>query len=142
MQQREIIFQLLFFYYRQLVYETFVYHVNLKASQKLVKICLQKKRTHLFCETALHAAASRGLIDIVELLLNFGKESLECKHHSGKTVLMDAVESNDTKMVDLLLTSGANITAACGRKMSKDSVNQICSAYATHKKDFCIQFTA
>ena len=89
-----------------------------------------------FCETALHAAVSRGLIDIVELLLNFGKESLECKHHSEKSVLMDAVESNNTKMVDLLLTSGANITAACGRKMSKDSVNQICSAYATHKKDF------
>ena len=89
-----------------------------------------------FCETALHAAVSRGLIDIVKLLLNFGKESLECKHHSGKTVLMDAVERNNTKMVDLLLTSGANITAACGRKMSKDSVNQICSAYATRKKDF------
>ena len=99
------------------------------------KLTIQESH-RFFCETALHAAVSRGLIDIVELLLNFGKESLECKHHSGKTVLMDAVESNNTKMVDLLFTFGANITAACGRKMSKDSVNQICSAYDMHKKDF------
>ena len=31
---------------------------------------------------------------------------------------------------------GANITADCGRKISKDSINQICSVYITHKKDF------
>ena len=98
---------------------------------------MSPKRTHaFFCETALHAAVSRGLIDIVELLLKFGKESLECKHHSGKTVLMDAVAKNNTKMVDLLLRFGANITAAYGRKISKDCVNQICSVYFRHKKDF------
>ena len=98
---------------------------------------MSPERTHaFFCETALHAAVSRGLIDIVELLLNFGKESLECKHHSGKTVLMYAVESNNSEMVDLLKKYGANITADCGRKISKDSVNQTCSVYATRKKDF------
>ena len=98
---------------------------------------MSPERTHaFFCETALHAAVSRGLIDIVELLLKFGKESIECKHHSGKTALMDAVARNNTKMVDLLLRFGASITAACGRKISKDSVNQICSVYITHKKDF------
>ena len=89
-----------------------------------------------FCETALHAAVSRGLTDIVQLLLNFGKESLECKHYSGKTVLMDAVERNNTEMVGLLLKCGANTTSHCGRKMSTDSVNQICSVYAMYKKDF------
>ena len=89
-----------------------------------------------FCESALHAAVSRGLIDIVQLLLNFGKESLECKHHSGKTVLMDAVERNNTEMVDFLIKFGANITADCGRKMSRDSVRHICSIYAMYKKDF------
>ena len=98
---------------------------------------MSPKKTHAFlCETALHAAVSRGLIDIVELLLNFGKASLECKHHSGKTVLVDAVEKNNSEMVDLLTKYGVNITADCGRKMSKDSVNQICSVYATRKKDF------
>ena len=89
-----------------------------------------------FCESALHAAVSRGLIDIVQLLLNFGKESLECKHHSGKTVLMDAVERNNTEMVDLLIKFGANITADCGRKMSRDSVRHMCSIYSMYKKDF------
>ena len=98
---------------------------------------MSPEKTHaFFCETALHAAASRSLIDIVEVLLNFGKESLECKHHSGKTVLMDAVEKNNSEMVDLLMKYGANITADCGRKMSKNTVNQICSVYATRKKDF------
>ena len=63
-----------------------------------------------FCETALHAAVSRGHMDIAKLLLAFGNESLECKHHSGKTVLMDAVERNDIEMVNLLLENGANVT--------------------------------
>ena len=89
-----------------------------------------------FCESALHAAVSRGLIGIVQLLLTFGKESLKCKHHSGKTVLIDAVERNNTDMVGLLLKCGANITADCGRKMPKDSVNQMCSVYAMYKKSF------
>ncbi|CAB3985373.1 Ankyrin repeat domain-containing 50 [Paramuricea clavata] len=89
-----------------------------------------------FCETALHTAVSRGLIDVVTILLNFGKESLECKHHSGKTVLMDAVERNNTEIVDLLLEHGANVTTDCGRKVSKDSNNQMCSIYAMYRQDF------
>ena len=104
-------------------------------SQMSRKITVQESHT-FFCETALHAAVSRGLTDIVQLLLNIGTESLECKHHSGKTVLMDAVERNDTEMVNLLMKFGANVTAECGCKMSKDSVNQMCSVYAMYKKDF------
>ena len=83
------------------------------------KTTIQEAHTY-FCETALHAAVSRGLVDIVKILLAYGKESLECKHHSGKTVLMDAVQRNDTEMVDVLLRHGANVTTECGRIRWKD----------------------
>ena len=89
-----------------------------------------------FCETALHAAVSRGYINIARILLAFGKKSLECKHHSGKTVLMDAVERNDTEMVDLLLKNGANVTAQCGSKISKQSKSEICSLSSMVKQNF------
>jgi ankyrin repeat protein len=89
-----------------------------------------------FCETALHAAVSRGYIDIVRILLEHGKESLECTtHHSGKTVLIDAVERNDTEMVDLLLENGANVSAQCGNKTSKQS-SAGCSFYSTVIQEF------
>jgi ankyrin repeat protein len=104
-------------------------------SQVSLKTTIQEAHA-FFCETALHVAVSRGLIDVVKILLNFGKESLECKHHSGKTVLMDAVERNNTEIVDLLLEHGANVTSDCGRKISKDSSNQMCSIYAMYRKDF------
>jgi ankyrin repeat protein len=104
-------------------------------SQVGLKTTLQEIHA-FFCETALHAAVSRGLIDVVKILLNFGKESLECKHHSGKTVLMDAVERNNAEIVDLLLEHGPNVTSDCGRKISKDSNNQMCSIYAMYRKDF------
>ena len=89
-----------------------------------------------FCETALHAAVSRRYIDIVKVLLAFGNESLECKHHSGKTVLMDAVARNDTEMVDLLLENGANVTTQCGSQIPKRNKIETCSLYSTHKQDF------
>ena len=88
-----------------------------------------------FCETALYAAVSRGYTDIVKTLLAFGKETLECKHHSGKTVLMAAVERNDTKMVELLLANGANVTAQCGGKISKESKTEICSLFSKVKQE-------
>jgi ankyrin repeat protein len=89
-----------------------------------------------FCETALHAAVSRGLNDIVKILLAYGEQSIECTHHSGKTVLMDAVERNDTEMVDLLLRHGANVTTECGRQIVKDSNKKMCSKYAMDKQMF------
>ena len=89
-----------------------------------------------FCETALHAAVSRGYINIARILLAFGKESLECKHHSGKTVLIDAVERNDTEMVDLLLKNGANVTAQCSSKISKRSKSEMCMLSSMVKQDF------
>ena len=86
-----------------------------------------------FCETALHAAVSRGLGDVVEVLLKNGKESLECKNHFGKTVLMDAVERNDTEMVDLLLKHGANVMSECAK--FRWSSSDMCSIYSKFKQD-------
>ena len=75
-------------------------------------------QTHLcFCETALYAAVSRGYTQIVKLLLRYGNESLVCKHYSGKTPLIDAVERNDKGMVELLLTNGADVNVKCTNEM-------------------------
>lgn len=68
---------------------------------------------HCLCETALHVAVSKGHFSIVKILLSFGKSTLECKHKSGKTPLLDAIERNDTEMVTLLLNEGANVEAKC-----------------------------
>ena len=101
---------------------------------KLLKFCAEDVHLY-FCETALHAAVSRGYIDIVKTLLTFGNESLECTHHSGKTVLMAAVERNDLEMVDLLLENGANVTTQCGNKISKQSSSEMCLLLSTIKQD-------
>ena len=90
---------------------------------------------NFFCETALHAAVSRRHIGIVKLLLTLGRASLECKHHSKKTPLMDAVERNDTDMLDLLLNAGANVEAVCsGDETSRQSM--LCSAFSSYKNGF------
>ena len=72
----------------------------------------------MFCETALHAAVSKRHINMTKLLLQFGNSAVECKHHSGKTPLMDAVERNDTEMAEILLQNGANVEEKCGEKVS------------------------
>ena len=89
-----------------------------------------------FCETALHAAVSRRHLDIVKLLIKFGKPSLECKHRSGKTPLIDAVERNDTEMVELLLNQGANVNAECERETSGEFNVRLCVASSLLKEDF------
>ena len=68
----------------------------------------------MFCETALHAAVSKRHIKITKLLLQFGNSAMECKQHSGKTPLMDAVERNEIEMAELLLQNGANVEEKCG----------------------------
>ncbi|XP_028398436.1 uncharacterized protein LOC114522032 [Dendronephthya gigantea] len=107
-----------------------------KQFSKLSLTSAVKKSHTIFCETALHAAVSRGLIEVAEILLAYGTESLECRHHSGKTVLMDAVEKNDTEMVDLLLKHGANVSTKCGRKILKNVSTEMCSIYSMYKQDF------
>lgn len=104
-------------------------------AEHLSKFSVEDVHLHL-CETALHAAVSRRHMDIVKRLLAFGNESLECKHHSGKTVLMDAVERNDTEMVDLLLEHGANVTTPCGDKISKQNKSKLCLVSSVCEQDF------
>ena len=72
----------------------------------------------MFCETALHASVSKRRINITKLLLDFGQSAIECKHHSGKTPLMDAVQRNDTEMAELLLENGAKVDERCGKEIS------------------------
>ena len=101
-------------------------------------------QTHLcFCETALYAAVSRGYTPIVKLLLKYGdNESLNCKHYSGKTPLIDAVERNDKSMVELLLTNGADVHQRCTNEMYtfndsfKLGLRYECSFASTWKKQF------
>ena len=87
-----------------------------------------------FCETALHAAVSKGHLDIVKLLISFGKAALKCKHYSGKTVLMDAVVRNDTEMVELLLHEGVDVDAECGSNNLE--IKHICRTSSLFKKEF------
>ena len=101
--------------------------------QSSKKTTIQEAHTY-FCETALHAAVSRGLDDIVKVLLSYGKKSLQCKHHSGKTVLIDASEKNNTEMVNLLLRHGADVTAECGLRTWRNS--DICSLHSMFKQNF------
>jgi ankyrin repeat protein len=75
------------------------------------------KTTHQYLETicgsVLNIAVSRRNLKIVEILLSYDKETLECKSLAGLTPLMRAVERNDTKMVTLLLDKGADLEAQC-----------------------------
>ena len=68
---------------------------------------------HCFCETALYAAVSRDNTEIAELILEYGKASVNCKHGSGRTPLMEAFSQKNTQMIKLLLSAGANIDAEC-----------------------------
>ena len=49
---------------------------------------------------------------------------------------MDAVERNDTEIVDLLLKHGANVTTPCGDKISKQSKSKLCSVSSMYRQDF------
>ena len=89
-----------------------------------------------FCESALHAAVARSHHSIVKLLLSFDNSSLECRHISGKTPLMDAVGRNDTEMVELLLNEGANVETRCGNEMSGNINKLMCSIFSTYNNGF------
>jgi ankyrin repeat protein len=73
--------------------------------------------THQYLETicgsVLNIAVSKSNLKIVEILLSYGKETLDCKSLAGLTPLMRAVERNDTKMVTLLLDEGADLEEQC-----------------------------
>ena len=70
----------------------------------------------IFCNTALHAAVSLGLKEIIEELISRDKWALACRDYSGRTPLHEAVRRNDSKLVKFLLsTDEAKINSTCDR---------------------------
>ena len=71
-------------------------------------------RFHLcMCETALHAAVSRNNLEMTKLILQYGYTSVNCRHGSGRTALMQAFSQKNIQMVELLINGGADINAEC-----------------------------
>ncbi|CAB3983839.1 Ankyrin repeat domain-containing 50 [Paramuricea clavata] len=68
---------------------------------------------HCFCETALHAAVSRNNLEVAKLIVWYGNASVNCKHGSGQTPLMEAFSQKNTQMAELLISEGADINAKC-----------------------------
>ena len=68
---------------------------------------------HCFCETALHAAVSRDNLEMAALIFQYGNASVNCKHGSGRTPLMEAFLRKNTQMIKLLIKNGADIHAGC-----------------------------
>lgn len=70
----------------------------------------------IFCNTALHAAVSLGLKEIIEELISRDKWALACRDYSGRTPLHEAVRRNDSVLVKFLLsTDEAKIHSTCDR---------------------------
>jgi len=63
-----------------------------------------------FGMTALHVAASKGHIEIVELLLANGSD-IEAKEETGRTPLHAAAFRGHAVVVEALLAKGANVNA-------------------------------
>ena len=71
-------------------------------------------RFHLcICETALYAAVSRNNLGMAKLILQYGNTSVNCRHGSSRTVLMEAFSQNNIQMVEELMNAGADISAVC-----------------------------
>ena len=73
---------------------------------------------HCFCETALHAAVSRNNLEMAKLIVRYGNASVNCKHGSGLTPLMEAFSLKNTQMVELIISAGADINAECESSIS------------------------
>jgi ankyrin repeat protein len=71
-----------------------------------------------FCETALHVAVSRNNLEMAKLIVRYGNASVNCKHGSGLTPLMEAFSRKNTQMVELLISAGADINAECESSIS------------------------
>jgi ankyrin repeat protein len=80
------------------------------------------------CGSLLNIAVFRRYQKIVEILLSYGKKTLECKSLAGLTPLMRAVERNDTKMVTLLLDEGADLEAQCENSNHREYLWKIFSS--------------
>ena len=65
------------------------------------------------CETALYAAVSGNNLEMAKLILQYSNTSVNCRHASGLTALMEAFYSQNIQMVELLINAGADINAEC-----------------------------
>ena len=81
------------------------------------------ERFHLcICETALYAAVSRNNLGMAKLILQYGNTSVNCRHGSGRTALMEAFSRKNIQMVELLINAGADINAECESPLSQIKV--------------------
>ena len=77
-------------------------------------------RFHIrMCETALYAAVSRNNLEMAKLILQYGTASVNCRHGSGRTALMEAFSQKNSRMVELLINAGADINAECKRPLTQ-----------------------
>ena len=71
------------------------------------------------CETALHAAVSINNLEMTKLILQYGNTSVNCRHGSGRTALMEAFSQKNIQVVELLINAGADINAECKSPLSQ-----------------------
>ena len=57
----------------------------------------------IFCETALHAAASAGHVEVVRELISSPPTALRCRDYTGRTALHEAVRKNNSEIVKMIL---------------------------------------
>jgi len=84
-----------------------------------------------FGMTALHVAASKGHIEIVELLLANGSD-IEAKEETGRTPLHAAAFRGHAVVVEALLAKGANVNA-----LTHDGKTPLDWALLSNKTDAC-----
>ena len=68
---------------------------------------------HCVCETALYAAVFRNNLEMTNLILQYGNASVNCKHGSGRTPLIEALSQKNPQMVELLISAGADVNGKC-----------------------------
>ena len=61
--------------------------------------------------SALHIASVKGHLSIVEMLVEFDKDIIDCVNKYGRTALLTASSTSKTDVVKFLLDNNAAITA-------------------------------
>ena len=90
------------------------------------------------CETALYAAVSRNNLEMAKLILQYGYTSVNCRHGSGRTALMEAFSEMNIQMVELLANAGADINGECKRPLIRPSMNKCFHKYDSLYTHYCI----
>ncbi len=92
-----------------------------------------QKKDSLFGGTALHAAASKGCFDIVELLLQYGAD-INTPDNDGYTPLMLAACCQPKAFIEFMINNGADIkikshTGATATSAARDNPDQEVLSY-------------